>query len=307
VSGTSTPHERPPGQAWSTTLRTSASRTITLFTVTVITGNVYGVVSDAVEVSADPLVEEWSVDELAQRTSLPVRTIREYQTIGLLPSPRRVGRVGRYGPSHLRRLQLIARLQQRGYSLAGIGDLLTAWRSGAAISDVLGLDADELVQIDEPGASVNLEQLTTLLPALVRDRLDDLLASGVIDRCGPDRYCAPSPSLLQLTVDVVAAGLPADDVLALLIAVRTAADTAADAVIEAFSRLPGDSDSRGVHAIVTRGRTLIGHGVGRLTLHRLGRKVGAPDHATSAEVAERLRAAPPPRHRVEADLAIRGD
>lgn len=222
---------------------------------------------------------------MAQRTSLPVRTIREYQTIGLLPAPRRAGRVGRYGMSHLRRLQLIARLQQRGYSLAGIGDLLSAWRSGAAISDVLGLDADELVQVDKPGASVSVEQLTTLLP----DRLDDLVDSGVIDRCGPDRYCAPSPSLLQLTVDVIDAGLAADDVVALLVALRTAADIASDAVIEAFSRLPGDTDPRRVDAVITRGRSLIGHGVGRLTLHRLGRAVGVPDHASSADVVGRLR------------------
>ena len=194
---------------------------------------------------ASDTVKEWSVDELARRTGLPVRTIREYQTVGLLPAPRREGRVGRYGAAHVRRLELIARLQRRGHSLAGIRDLLAAWRSGAVIGDVLGLDADELVQIDEPGSPLDLEQLAAVLPTLIPDHLDDLLATGVVDRCGPDRYCAPSPSLLQLTVDVVEAGLDADAVVTLLTGLRSAADTAAAAVIEAFSHVPADADQDG--------------------------------------------------------------
>jgi len=47
------------------------------------------------------------VDQLAARAGLPVRTIREYQTTGLLPGPERRGRVGIYGPTHLARLALI--------------------------------------------------------------------------------------------------------------------------------------------------------------------------------------------------------
>ena len=42
----------------------------------------------------------------------------------LLPPPERQGRVGLYGDRHVQRLQLISRLQRRGYSLAGIRDLL---------------------------------------------------------------------------------------------------------------------------------------------------------------------------------------
>ena len=51
---------------------------------------------------------------------VPVRTIREYQTMGVLPPPERRGRVGLYRTTHVARLELIARLQVRGYSLAGI-------------------------------------------------------------------------------------------------------------------------------------------------------------------------------------------
>jgi DNA-binding transcriptional MerR regulator len=239
--------------------------------------------------AGNPTGEEWTVDELARRAELPVRTIREYQTVGLLHPPRRSGRIGLYDASHLHRLNLIARLQRRGYSLAGIGDLLAAWRSGDAISDVLGLEADQLVHVDEPGAPATLDQLTKLLPALVPDQLDDLLATGVVELCGPDRYCIPSPSLLQLTIDAIAAGLEPGAVLTLLAHLRTAADTASDAVLDAFAHMPDDTDPATIDALVARGRGLIAHGIGRLTLHRLGRAVGAPDHTTNTDLAALIR------------------
>jgi DNA-binding transcriptional MerR regulator len=267
-----------------------APATVTVFTVTVNTGIVETVMSVPPDTQLnDPASEEWTVDELARRAGLPVRTIREYQTVGLLHSPRRSGRIGLYEPSHLRRLHLIARLQHRGYSLAGIGDLLAAWRSGDAISDVLGLEADQLVHVDEPGAPATLDQLTKLLPALVPDRLDDLLATGVVELCGPDRYCVPSPSLLQLTIDAITAGLEPDIVLTLLAHLRTAADTASGALLDAFAHMPVDTDPATIDAVIARGRGLIAHGIGRLTLHCLGRAVGAPDHATSTDLAALIR------------------
>jgi DNA-binding transcriptional MerR regulator len=244
-------------------------------------------------------VEEWTVDQLGTLAGLPVRTIREYQTIGLLPPPRRSGRVGLYGPSHLRRLQLIARLQERGYSLAGIGDLLTAWRDGDALGDVLGLEPDQLVHVDEPGAPATLAQLTELLPSLVPDQLEDLVATGIVEACGPDRYCVPSPSLLQLGIDALAAGLDPGDVLTLFANLRAAADIAADAVLGALAGIPHQTDDATVDAMVARGRGLLAHGVGRLTLQRLARRIGADGHTSSTEIATLLRSRvrPTPKRR----------
>ncbi|MGH9261049.1 MAG: MerR family transcriptional regulator, partial [Acidimicrobiales bacterium] len=157
-----------------------------------------------------------TVAELAQRAKLPVRTIREYQTMGLLPAPTKRGRVGIYRQSHVSRLQLIARLQDRGYSLAGIRDLLASWRDGADLGEVLGLVPDELVHVDEPGTPATLDQLTVALPALIPERLGELLTIGVIEECDPDYYCVPSPSLLQLAHDALGAGYTPDRVLDLL-------------------------------------------------------------------------------------------
>lgn len=237
----------------------------------------------------DPSIPtEWTIDELARLAGLPVRTIQEYKTLGILPAPRRQGRVGLYGPSHLRRLELIARLRERGYSLAGIGDLLGNWSAGADLGEVLGLEADQLVHVDEPGAPATLEQLGALLPAMIPTHLDALVDTGVIERCRPDRFCVPSPSLLQLAIDSQAAGLAPDDVIALLSAIQRAADTVADEVLHQIERLPTETATDAAAALLQRGRGLLAHGVGRLTLHRIGQRLGINDEADLDPVLRRI-------------------
>jgi DNA-binding transcriptional MerR regulator len=233
-----------------------------------------------------PDTEELSVDELATRAGLPTRTIREYQTMGLLPAPERRGRVGIYRPAHLQRLQLIGRLQERGYSLAGIRDLLTSWHDGDELTDILGLSPDELVHLDEPGAPATLDQLARLLPQLVPSRLDDLLGVGVVDHCGPDRYCVPSPSLLQLTVDALAAGYTPSAVLTLLNAVHDAAELVANAAHKLITRPPAGIDPDRLESLATRGRGLLAHGTGRLAIYTLGHRL---DHDAPGRRARRSR------------------
>ncbi|WP_395575918.1 MerR family transcriptional regulator [Streptomyces sp. BK79] len=62
-----------------------------------------------------------TIDELAARAGVTVRTVRFYGTKGLLPPPV-IGprRVGRYGGEHLARLALIEELQHQGMTLAAI-------------------------------------------------------------------------------------------------------------------------------------------------------------------------------------------
>jgi len=193
--------------------------------------------------------------------------------MGLLPSPDKRGRIGIYGQHHVHRLELIGRLQERGYSLAGIRDLLGAWSDGSDLSQVLGLLPDELVHAEEPGTAVTLDQLARLLPSFVPSRLDDILAVGLIDVCGPDRYCVPSPSLLQLTIDALAAGYKPREVLSLLTAIHDAAEVVATAADKLLSRPPAGLDDDGIAQLATRGRGLLAHGTGRLTVYALGRRL----------------------------------
>ncbi|GGQ98304.1 MerR family transcriptional regulator [Streptomyces asoensis] len=62
-----------------------------------------------------------TVDELAARAGVTVRTVRFYGTKGLLPPPV-IGprRVGHYGAGHLARLALIEELRRQGLTLAAI-------------------------------------------------------------------------------------------------------------------------------------------------------------------------------------------
>ncbi|MET8181454.1 MerR family transcriptional regulator [Streptomyces sp. NPDC005336] len=62
-----------------------------------------------------------TVDELAARAGVTVRTVRFYGTRGLLPPPV-IGprRVGHYGAEHLSRLALIEQLQHHGMTLSAI-------------------------------------------------------------------------------------------------------------------------------------------------------------------------------------------
>lgn len=71
--------------------------------------------------AADSAEPSLTVDELAARAGVTVRTVRFYGTRGLLPPPA-IGprRVGRYGPDHLSRLALIEELQHQGLTLAAI-------------------------------------------------------------------------------------------------------------------------------------------------------------------------------------------
>ncbi len=66
----------------------------------------------------------YTVGDVAERTALTPRTIRSYQTQGLLPPPERHGRVAYYDDSHLERLEEIGELKEDGLSLATIQDVL---------------------------------------------------------------------------------------------------------------------------------------------------------------------------------------
>ena len=93
-----------------------------------------------------------TIDELARETGMTVRNVRSHHARGLLPPPEVVGRTGYYGEDHLARLRLIGRLQDQGFSLAGIAHLVESWEQGRDLADLVGVERqlDALLNPAEP-------------------------------------------------------------------------------------------------------------------------------------------------------------
>jgi DNA-binding transcriptional MerR regulator len=147
-----------------------------------------------------------TIDELAHRAGVKVSTIRMYQHRQLLPPPTMRGRVGVYDSGHLARLRMIQRLQDRGFSLAGIGHLVAAWERGRTLGDLLDLDADAPVAVDEA-------TLAELFPdgsdPAVLERLVEL---GVADSAG-EQVTLTDTRLLRVGRALAGADVPLTAVL----------------------------------------------------------------------------------------------
>ncbi len=69
---------------------------------------------------------EYRVEELARAAGVRVDTLRFYQSRGLLPPPRKRGRIAIYDAAHLECLRRLRELQREGFRLEQIRRLLTA-------------------------------------------------------------------------------------------------------------------------------------------------------------------------------------
>lgn len=158
--------------------------------------------------------DRMTIDELARRAGTVTSTVRMYQNRGLLPPPRKEGRVGYYGEGHLARLRLIAELQHDGFSLASIGRLVEAWEQGRSLDDLLGLEAQitSTWGADEP-IELGLAELAARMPGgtLPPDALARATALGLVDLRG-DRV-AVQPGFLDIGTELARLGIPIDDIL----------------------------------------------------------------------------------------------
>jgi len=192
---------------------------------------------------------EYRLEELAQQANTTVRNIRAYRDRKLLPPPRRQGRVAIYNDAHLGRLRLIADLLARGYTLGNIAELIAAWERGKDVADILGLEA-VLAQpwSQEQPEVVTHDELRELLgPNYSEDTIRELLYLGVIDALDEDgaaselpleaqkRFRVASASELTAGNELVSAGVPVRQVLALGRQVHDKIDVVAKAFVELIS------------------------------------------------------------------------
>ncbi|KOT52461.1 MerR family transcriptional regulator [Streptomyces rimosus] len=143
-----------------------------------------------------------TVDELAARAGVTVRTVRFYSTRGLLPPPA-IGprRVGRYGAAHLSRLALIEELQHHGMTLAAIERYLARLPDDLSEHDLAihrALVASWSPDSAEEATRAQLERRAGR--ALSEDDIDRLAAMDVLERTAEPDAFRVDPAVLHLGI-----------------------------------------------------------------------------------------------------------
>lgn len=182
--------------------------------------------------------EGMTIEELARRAGCTTRNIRNYQTLGLLPYPTLVGRVGHYDEGHLGRLRLVTQLQSHGFSLAGIAQLLVAWEQGRTLGDVLGFEeALTAPWSDEEPVLMRAEELLAMFPEAAADPslAGRSMEVGLIAFEG-NLVRVNSPRLLRVGVELVGAGVPLAATLDELVELKADLERVARRFVAMFDR-----------------------------------------------------------------------
>jgi DNA-binding transcriptional MerR regulator len=153
----------------------------------------------------------FTIDELAAESRVPSRTIRFYQSKGVLPRPELRGRVAYYTDAHIERLKLIASLQDRGLRIDAIRDLCERIDKGELdVNEWLGLEAQlQRSWINDQPRTLTEPELRDLTGKDRPGFLAALARAGLVDRRGEVFY-VPSPALLQVALRLDAAGVDLD-------------------------------------------------------------------------------------------------
>ncbi|WP_344128941.1 MerR family transcriptional regulator [Saccharopolyspora halophila] len=158
---------------------------------------------------------EYRIDDLARTAGTTVRNVRVYQDRDLLPPPRKEGRTAIYSDAHLTRLKLIISMLERGYAFAQIKEMIGAWESGRSLGEVLGLEEEVASRSwaqDAPRAVSAAELEANFGDQLTANVTKRTLDLGLIERRGRG-FVAPLPELYEAAVELVALGIPLEEVL----------------------------------------------------------------------------------------------
>ncbi|MGW1753363.1 MerR family transcriptional regulator [Streptomyces mirabilis] len=176
-----------------------------------------------------------TVDELAARAGVTVRTVRFYSSKGLLPPPV-IGprRVGHYSQEHLARLALIEELQRQGMTLAAIERHLQQLPADLSARDLALHRAVVASWAPDAAEDVTREELERRAGRrLGEEDLERLVAMNIIERAegtsdsmdgsdspaSPDSLASPDsfrvdPALLALGVQLLDVPLAHESILA---------------------------------------------------------------------------------------------
>lgn len=151
-----------------------------------------------------------TIDQLAERTGVSVRTIRFYAGRGLLPAPELRGRTGLYGPGHVARLTLVCELSALGFTLAAIEGQLARLPAEAGADELALHQALLTPWVPEQVEELTVDELARRAGrALSPSELDALEGLGVISRTA-DGVALHGPATLGQGLEVLESGLPTE-------------------------------------------------------------------------------------------------
>lgn len=227
--------------------------------------------------------EEFTIDQLAARSGVPSRTIRQYQTTGLLPPPERKGRVGMYAENHVERLAAISRLQERGYSLAGMIDLFESWALGRGLGHVIGEGGDRPANpepaIDEAPVYFDHEQLLEAVPWLskVATRKAATVASLITRRVPSEMgWIVRSPAMLTIVAELIEAGVTVSEAINLSASLQATADELASKIAAVIATIEPETTRV---TLLRRNRSQLGRATSTFVVEAVGRALPSDDRA----------------------------
>jgi DNA-binding transcriptional MerR regulator len=181
---------------------------------------------------------EYRIEELARLAGTTTRNIRVYRDRGLLPPPLRVGRIALFNDTHLTRLRLITSMLDRGYTLAHVREMLSAWEEGKNLGDVLGLETAIV-------GTWTTEKPQTMSLADARQLVDDasafdrMVALHII-RVDGDRATVVRPKLIEAFNEVRGYGISTDKLIDLHEQIVPKIDEISDLLVQAGFEHVGD-------------------------------------------------------------------
>ena len=142
---------------------------------------------------------EYRIEELARLAGTTTRNIRVYRDRGLLHQPLRVGRIALFNDTHLTRLRLITSMLDRGYNIAHVHEMLSAWEQGKDLGDMLGLES----AIAGSWATERPERMSEAQARRLvgdDDAFERMLGNGVLKRDpdDADRVTVVRPKLIEV-------------------------------------------------------------------------------------------------------------
>lgn len=206
----------------------------------------------------------YTIDELSALVKLPRRTIRYYQSQGMLRPPHRAGRVAFYDDDHAKRLRLITSMQDRGLRLDAIRGVLDRMETGGdSLVAWLGLSGrDTGLGPDDRPVLLTSEMLMARLDGDVA-LIDDLVTQGVVSRQGAALdpvYLVRSLALLDDAVALVRVGVSLETSVVAAELIRSRMETMVDQLVayhaEYFHDDPRFTDDARLQAALETLRTV---------------------------------------------------